>query len=440
MSEPSVPGVRGAIFGDTRDITPFRNGHVRTSVGGLAEGLGGAIWGVLRGKAAGRIDVAGDVPRLKRLAGKTAKSVYDAVFTSTEPDRLITLARTYPGWAGLCYVIAGLLVYKHGGYLRASELLQRGLSIRIDDAASQFSSSYLRRVVTRIEVAERIDVSVLFSEESVFLALSHCFRETGQTAEALDSLASLPPSLPSALARCTAAAALERHADVVAWTEGLRNTDDLSAALLLIRAQSLRMLGSGRRRRPRLRRYSAGRRPASPCGTTPSRTGPSRSLRSGGGRPSRGPLSLSGSGAARRRTLSWMRSMGFARTSRYAECGTRTSASRATKAGANAGRLRPTRANDSPNGDPHGADKWEQHGQDNYGVRLERHASACVAAIDPDGEHKPAPAAAGSIAPIAASAESKGHQRYRNQFFSGDLQGRAVRPRYADLLEGLHES
>jgi tetratricopeptide (TPR) repeat protein len=243
VSEPSAPGVRGAIFGDTRDITPFRNGHVRTSVGGLAEGLSGAIWGVLKGKAAGRIDVAGDVPRLKRLAGKTAKSVYDAVFTSTEPDRLLTLARSYPGWAGLCYVMAGLLVYQHGGYLRASELLQRGLSIRIDDAASQFSSSYLRRVVTRIEVAERIDVPVLFSEESVFLALSHCFRETGQTAEALDILASLPPSLPSALARCTAAAALDRHADVVAWTEGLRNTDDLSAALLLIRAQSLRVLG-----------------------------------------------------------------------------------------------------------------------------------------------------------------------------------------------------
>lgn len=243
MSEPSAPGIRGQIFVDTRDITPFRTGHVRSSVGGLAEGLGGAILGVLKGKAAGRIDVAGDVPRLKRLAGKTARSVYDAVFTSTEPDRLITLARAYPGWAGLCYVIAGLLVYKHGGYLRASELLQRGLAIRIDDAASQFSASYLRRVVTRVEVAERIDVPVLFSEESVFLALSHCFRETGQTAEALEALASLPPSLPSALARCTAAAALERHTDVVAWTEGLRNTDDLSAALLLIRAQSLRMLG-----------------------------------------------------------------------------------------------------------------------------------------------------------------------------------------------------
>lgn len=243
VSEPSVPGTRGAIFGDSRDITPFRDGHVRTSVSGLAEGLSGAIAGVLKGRAAGRIDVAGDVPKLKRLAGKTAKSVYDAIFTSTEPDRLITLARAYPGWAGLCYVIAGLLAYKHGGYLRASELLQRGLSIRIDDAASQFSGSCLGRVVTRVEVAERIDVPVLFSEESVFLALSHCFRETGQTTEALDILAGLPPSLPTALARCTAAAALERHADVVEWTEGLRNADDLSAALLLIRAQSLRALG-----------------------------------------------------------------------------------------------------------------------------------------------------------------------------------------------------
>ncbi|MEZ2391408.1 hypothetical protein AB6813_18040 [bacterium RCC_150] len=218
-------------------------GHVRTSMSGVTESLGDAISGFLKPKAVGRIDVVGEVPRLKRLSGKMAKSMHQAVFTSTEPDRLIALARENPGWAGLCYVIAGLLAYKHGGYLRASELLQRGLATRIDDAASQFSASYLRPVVTRVEVAERIDVPVLFSEESVFLALSHCFRETGQMEEALDILAGLPPSLPTALARCTAAAALERHTDVVAWTEGLRNADDLSAALLLMRAGSLRALG-----------------------------------------------------------------------------------------------------------------------------------------------------------------------------------------------------
>ena len=84
---------------------------------------------------------------------------------STDPNRLIAAGRAYPGWAGLCYVMAGLLAYKQGGYLRASELLQRGLTIRNDDDANQFASSYLTRVVTRVEVAERIEVPVLFSEE-----------------------------------------------------------------------------------------------------------------------------------------------------------------------------------------------------------------------------------------------------------------------------------
>ena len=98
-------------------------------------------------------------------------------------------------------------------------------------------------VVTRVEVAERIEVPVLFSEETVFLALAHCLREMGLIESALEAVVALPPSLPSALARCSAAHALGRHRDVVVWTEGLLNTDDLSAALLLIRARSQRARG-----------------------------------------------------------------------------------------------------------------------------------------------------------------------------------------------------
>ncbi len=229
-------------YHDSRDFTPFRDPHVRTQVRGLAEGLGGAIYSALGGRELDRISVVGDVPRLKRLSGKPAKAVHDAIFKGTAPDRLIALARAYPGWAGLCTVMAGLLAYRQGSYLRAAELLRRGLQTRIDDDASQFSATYLTTVVTRVEVAERIEVPVLFSEESVFLALSHCLRETGQTKAALEALESLPPSLPTALARCTAAAALGRHCDVINWTEGLLNANDLSAALLLIRARSLRAL------------------------------------------------------------------------------------------------------------------------------------------------------------------------------------------------------
>ena len=103
---------------------------------------------------------------------------------------------------------------------------------------------YLAGVVTRVEVAERIEVPVLFSEEAVFLALSHSLRETGQTEAALAALAGLPPSLPLALARCSLAAELGHDVEVVADTEGLLNADDLAAALLLVRARSLRRLGA----------------------------------------------------------------------------------------------------------------------------------------------------------------------------------------------------
>jgi tetratricopeptide (TPR) repeat protein len=206
--------------------------------------MGGLIHGVFGGRDPALLAVDGEVPRLKLMPGKAARAVHDAIFSSREPERLLAVGRTYPGWAGLCSVMAGLLAYQHGGYLRASELLQRGLSIRNDDDANQYAATYLTRVVTRVEVAERIEVPVLFGQESVFLALSHSLRETGQLEAALQTVAGLPPSLPSALARCSLAFALGRDKEVVIWTEGLLNSDDLSAALLLLRGRALRRLGA----------------------------------------------------------------------------------------------------------------------------------------------------------------------------------------------------
>lgn len=236
-------GDTAPIYWDSRDLTPFGNVQLRTPIHELAGGVEDLLTGVFGGRHPALLSVDGDVPRLKRLLPKPARAVHEAVFTSREPERLITLARAYPGWAGLCYLMAGLLVYKHGGYLRASELLQRGLSTRNDDDANRYSSTYLTRVVTRIELAERVEVPVLFSEESVFLALAHSFRETGRTEAALDALAGLPPSLPMALARCSLALTLGRSRTVIDWTEGLLNADDLSAALLLVRARALRREG-----------------------------------------------------------------------------------------------------------------------------------------------------------------------------------------------------
>ncbi|MET1063739.1 MAG: hypothetical protein ABWX85_02085, partial [Arthrobacter sp.] len=240
---PGESAPHPALYRDHRDLTPFRKPVIRTSV----RDIGGMVTGALAGGIRGALPVEGGSPRLGKVAGhsptKTTKAVHAAIFNGSDPDRLIALAHTYPGWAGLCYLMAGLLSYAQGGHLRASELLQRGLLTRNDDDANSYAFTYLARVITRVSVAERVEVPVLFSEEAVFLALSHSLRETGQGEAALSALTGLPPSLPMALARCTLAASLGRNADVVADTEGLLNGDDLSAALLLVRARSLRKLG-----------------------------------------------------------------------------------------------------------------------------------------------------------------------------------------------------
>ncbi|MET3812002.1 hypothetical protein [Arthrobacter sp. UYEF3] len=235
---------REAIYHDTRDLTPFGSPQVRTPARDIAAGVGGILHTALGGRNGALLSVDGAIPRLKRIPGKAAKEVHEAIFHNPDPNRLIATGRTYPGWAGFCYVMAGLLAHKQGEYLRASELLQRGLTTRNDDDANQFASGYLTRLVTRVEVAERIEVPVLFSEEAVFLALSHSLRETGHLEAALQTVASLPPSLPAALARCSVAFSLGRDKEVMVWTEGLLNADDLSAALLLIRARSLRRFGA----------------------------------------------------------------------------------------------------------------------------------------------------------------------------------------------------
>ena len=247
-SGPGGSAPLSALYRDHRDLTPFRTPVIRTPVRGLTDGVGGAVTGVLAGRIRGALPVEGGAPRLGKVGGrapaKAAKAVHAAIFGSSDPDRLIALAHTYPGWAGLCYLMAGLQSYAQGGHLRASELLQRGLLTRNDDDANRYAFTYLARVITRVSVADRVEVPVLFSEEAVFLALSHSLRETGQREAALAVLTGLPPSLPMALARCSLAASLGRDADVVEDTEGLLNGDDLSAALLLVRARSLRKFGA----------------------------------------------------------------------------------------------------------------------------------------------------------------------------------------------------
>lgn len=227
--EPMASGEmeRGRTFHDPRDLTPFRGVRVSSPVPAPF----------------GRFGREPAVPRLRRFPARVERSVYDAVFRDREPERLVVLARSHPGWSGLCYVMAGLIAYRAHQHSQAAELLQRGLAGENELAAAQFAADYLSAWRQGVEVSEGVSVEVLFSEEAVCLALAHSLREIGHPRDALTALAPLPPSLPASLAACRLAEILGRPVDVVSWTDGLTNRDDLAAALLVLRARALRTLG-----------------------------------------------------------------------------------------------------------------------------------------------------------------------------------------------------
>lgn len=222
---------RQPSFHDTRDLTPFRGAQVYAPVRGVGR------------RIAQRVTVRVRAPRLRPFASKVEKQVHAAVFVHGEPERLVLLARAHPGWSGLCYVMAGLHAYRAHHHAQAAELLSRGLAGASEPAATAFAAAYLGGVRHWIEVSEGVEVETVFSEEAVCLALAHSLREIGRPEEAASALASLPPSLPAALAACRLAEVLGRPHEIVARTEGLTNASDLAAALLVLRARALRELG-----------------------------------------------------------------------------------------------------------------------------------------------------------------------------------------------------
>ncbi|MGG5173131.1 hypothetical protein ACQR35_13305 [Pseudarthrobacter sp. J1738] len=231
-----------SAFHDPRDLTPFRGVQIHVPLLSVPGALGERIANASRRYRIRPLS-PGVAPRLKPLTPRPVKHIHAAIFSGAEPERLITLARTYPGWAGLCYVMAGLQAYQMRQFPQAAELLRRGINTVNDDDAGRYIAENLMQLLTQVELGDGVSVRVLFSEEAVMLALAHSLDEIGEPEAALEVLEPLPASLAKVLAISQIAASLERHDLVIGLSDGLRNVDDLAAAILLLRARSLRAVG-----------------------------------------------------------------------------------------------------------------------------------------------------------------------------------------------------
>ena len=85
---PGQSAPRPALYRDLRDLAPFRTPVIRTPVRGLAEGVGGAVSGVLAGRPRGALPVEGGAPRLGKVGGRTpGKAARESVGQKRRMDR-----------------------------------------------------------------------------------------------------------------------------------------------------------------------------------------------------------------------------------------------------------------------------------------------------------------------------------------------------------------
>ncbi|MDP5226796.1 MULTISPECIES: hypothetical protein [Arthrobacter] len=235
---PSPP-----IHQDARDITPFVGVVFQVSVRKLASGLGERVRASRGLDPVHRFSFREGPGRLPGFSSKFAKALHAELTAGGGPERFLRLAHGHSGFAGLCFVLAGLRAYQGRQYPQAAELLRRGRETLVDDAAHRFMERHLMGLVVEVELGDGVAARILYSDEALRYATAHALREIGDLPAAVVQLDAVPSSPAKALALAHLAGLREDYASVIGLSEGVRNGEDLSAGLLLLRARAQRQTG-----------------------------------------------------------------------------------------------------------------------------------------------------------------------------------------------------
>jgi hypothetical protein len=160
----------------------------------------------------------GDVLRVRRLAGRRG-------------HRLLGSA------------LGGLTAYADGAGEVARPLLHEAWRARYLVEEHPLVAARLPHATVGVDVSADVHAVVPISRDAVGLALVDTLRRADATGEAIEVAEQLDPSVVAALALTDLYERAGRTDDVVALTEGVSNTDDASALLLVRRAVALRDTG-----------------------------------------------------------------------------------------------------------------------------------------------------------------------------------------------------
>lgn len=138
--------------------------------------------------------------------------------------------------------LAGLTAYASGAG-PAQELLRSAWETGGPDHETPFEADHVERTSVRIDLTAGVQAQLPLSWDAIGLALVAVERCRGDLDAAVAVAEELDPSVVAVLVLADLYLDADRPADVLELTEGLTNTDDTTALLLVMRAVALRKVG-----------------------------------------------------------------------------------------------------------------------------------------------------------------------------------------------------
>ena len=181
------------------------------------------------------------VARPGLLAPKAHKSLAEAL-TTGDPAKVDKVGYAQQRVALAAAMFAGYLYLDRGDLDRAGDLLSWAFQTGQDPARDEFVAQYVTGVL-RLEVVQGVEVLLPVNRNALGLGLAEVRQAQGRAAEAVPVVEQLEPNVATAVSLCELNVVTGRFDEVVKVTEGIANSDDLTALLCTFRGVAFREQG-----------------------------------------------------------------------------------------------------------------------------------------------------------------------------------------------------
>lgn len=172
---------------------------------------------------------------------KPVKQLY-AAMQSGDTESMERIRREHPELALPAASLGAVFCFNNGEYTRAERFAESVFASGEEPATNPFVQKYVR-LGFHMDIVAGVSVYFRLGRTSNGLILANVRRELGNIAGAIEVVEQLDPSTYVKISLAGLYCQGGRHQDTVRLTDGITNTDDRSALLLVFRGESLRELG-----------------------------------------------------------------------------------------------------------------------------------------------------------------------------------------------------